>query len=95
MSRSPGSQIEALSEQWSDLPTNPRGAAMTAIIFKTKLTWLKLDAAEFADWTGLPEPDVQAMRDGTRAIPKIVERLVDVLCRNARLEAMRVKRARR
>lgn len=68
---------------------------MTHIIFKTKLAWLKLDVQEFADWTGLPAPDVQAMRDGTRAIPQIVERLVDVLCRNQRLEAMRAKRARR
>lgn len=68
---------------------------MTPIIFKTKLAWLKLDAAEFADWAGLPEPDVQAMHDGTRAIPLIVERLIDVLCRNQRLEAMRVKRVRR
>ena len=68
---------------------------MTAITLKTKLTWLKLDAVEFADWTGLPEPDVQAMYDGRKAIPLIVERLIDVLCRNQRLEAMRVKRARR
>ena len=68
---------------------------MTPIIFKTKLAWLKLDVREFADWAGLPEPDVQAMYDGTRAIPRIVERLLDVLCRNQRLEAMRVKRTRR
>ncbi len=68
---------------------------MTPIIFKTKLAWLKLDVQEFADWIGLPEPDVRAMHDGTRAIPRIVERLVDVLCRNQRLEAMRAKRARR
>lgn len=68
---------------------------MTATIFKTKLSWLKFDVREFSDWTGLPEPDVQAMREGTRAIPQIVERLVDVLCRNQRLEAMRAKRTRR
>ena len=46
-------------------------------------------------WAGLPEPDVQAMHDGTQAIPLIVERLLDVLCRNQRLEAMRTKRVRR
>lgn len=68
---------------------------MTPIIFKTKLTWLKLNTAAFAALAGLPEPDVQAMHDGTRAIPRIVERLIDVLCRNQRLEAMRVKRTRR
>lgn len=67
---------------------------MTPTVFKPKLKWLRLDAAEFADWTGLPEPDVQAMHDGRQAIPLIVERLIDVLCRNQRLEAMRAKRAR-
>ena len=67
---------------------------MTPIIFKTKLTLLKLDVREFADWTGLPEPDVQAMHDGRKAIPLIVERLIDTASRNRRLEAMRVKRTR-
>ena len=69
---------------------------MTPTVFKPKLKWLRLDAAEFAPLPPIATviESVQAMHDGRQAIPLIVERLIDVLCRNQRLEAMRAKRAR-
>lgn len=60
---------------------------MTAIIFKTKLTWLKLDAAEFAKEIDMPLKHVEAWRSGKRKVPVVVGRLIDVMGRNARLEA--------
>ena len=60
---------------------------MTPIIFKTKLAWLKLDAAEFAREIDVPVKQVEAWRTGKRKVPVMVARLINLMGRNARLEA--------
>lgn len=60
---------------------------MNHITFKTKLSWLNLSAAEFAKEIDMPLKHVEAWRSGKRKVPVVVGRLIDVMGRNARLEA--------
>lgn len=68
---------------------------MNAIIFRTKMTFLGLDAETFGRRTGIGQKKIRAWREGERKVPLIVERLVDSWCRIQRLEAKRKRRARR
>ncbi len=59
---------------------------MTPTVFKTKMRWLRLDAAEFSKDIDVPLKHVEAWRTGKRKVPVIVERLLDAWTRNERLE---------
>lgn len=59
---------------------------MIHVVFKMKLAWLKLNVREFAKEIDTPLKHVEAWRQGTRKVPVVIERLIDLMGRNARLE---------
>ncbi len=60
---------------------------MTKTVFKMKLSWLKLSPSKFAKDIGMPLKHVEAWRSGKRKVPVMVARLINLMGRNARLEA--------
>lgn len=60
---------------------------MTDRVFRMKLAWLHLDAVEFAKEIDVPVKHVEAWRSGKRKVPVMVARLINLMGRNARLEA--------
>lgn len=60
---------------------------MTARVFRMKLAWLKLNVREFAKDIDVPLKHVEGWRTGKRKVPVMVARLINLMGRNARLEA--------
>jgi hypothetical protein len=68
---------------------------VTRTIFRQKLSFLKLDAATFAEQIRVGKARVESWRNGTRRVPVVVERLIDSMCRLQRVETKKKRRARR
>jgi hypothetical protein len=68
---------------------------MNAIIFRTKMTFLGLDAETFGRRTGIGQNKITRWRQGSLRVPLVIERLIDSLCRVQRLETKRKRRKRR